>query len=78
MPPLDAAKASAAENLRPTVSPKLPLELQKLIAACWHPDPLKRPTASEVSIQLEAMFPQIDPDMAKLMEEPPPGCCALQ
>lgn len=75
MAPLDAARAAATENLRPSISPKLPSELQQLISACWHPNPVERPTAAAVSAALGKMFPQEDPDMASLTGE---RCCSVQ
>ena len=75
MPPLEAAKAAALQQLRPVIPARLPLPLRHLISTCWHPDPLQRPAARAVCDALEAMFPPPELSEATVVGE---GCsCAL-
>ncbi|KAH7685112.1 Dual-specificity kinase protein [Dioscorea alata] len=58
-PPEEAAKMICLEGMRPTLKSKsknYPLELKELIEECWDPEPLVRPTFSEIIIRLDKLF----------------------
>ncbi|KAM0946499.1 putative protein kinase TKL-Pl-5 family [Dioscorea sansibarensis] len=57
-PPEEAAKMICLEGMRPTLKSKsksYPPELKELIEECWDPEPLVRPTFSEIIIRLDKL-----------------------
>ncbi|XP_022963860.1 integrin-linked protein kinase 1-like [Cucurbita moschata] len=55
-PPEEAAKAICAEGKRPPFKIKLksyPPDLKELIEECWDPEPVMRPTFSEIIVRLD-------------------------
>lgn len=55
MQPMQVGIAVSQRGLRPTMPPKTPEPLIKLIKACWHEEPNKRPSMAQVQTILEAM-----------------------
>jgi len=61
--PLDACRAAAVELKRPALRPTLAPELAQLLAACWDPEPDRRPHAKAICERLERIFPDVnEPD----------------
>ncbi|EWM24092.1 serine threonine protein kinase [Nannochloropsis gaditana] len=48
MTPIQAAFAVARQGHRPPLPPRTPPRLAQLIQLCWHDDPIRRPTFSQV------------------------------
>ena len=46
--PLQAAFAVSERQVRPTIPSFCPPDLEKLIEACWHPEPEHRPSFAEI------------------------------
>lgn len=79
MNPVTAATAAAVEMLRPTIRPTLDPRIAAIITGCWHPDPAHRPSARQISEELERVFPQDDSrgasDVASRSDDN--ACCAV-
>lgn len=55
MQPMQVGIAVSQQGLRPTMPPKCPAPLEKLMRACWDQNPNKRPSFAQVQVILEAM-----------------------
>lgn len=55
MQPMQVGIAVAQQGMRPTMPPKIPPPLAKLIKACWHEDPNRRPSMAQVQELLTKM-----------------------
>ncbi|KAJ9187224.1 hypothetical protein P3X46_002709 [Hevea brasiliensis] len=59
--PEEAVKLMCLEKQRPsfkTKSRSCPPDLKELIDECWHPEPVARPTFSEIIVRLDRIFAQ--------------------
>jgi serine/threonine protein phosphatase PrpC len=54
----ELAAAVAAEGLRPTIAPRAPASVIKLLKLCWDADYTRRPRAREVAEKLKALSAQ--------------------
>ena len=64
VPPVDAARAAAVEHLRPEIRASVDRDFAALIRQCWDRDPAARPSAAQLCVQLEKLFPDEDPATA--------------
>jgi serine/threonine protein kinase len=55
MQPMQVGIAVSQRGLRPTMPPKTPEPLAKLIRACWHEEPNRRPSMRQIEVILTAM-----------------------
>ena len=55
MQPMQVGMAVVQQGLRPTIPPKTPAPLAKLMRACWDSEPMRRPSFAQLVEMLEAM-----------------------
>jgi len=55
MTPIQEAFAVARQGLPPSLPPSTPPMLASLIQACWHEDPVRRPTFSQILCAIKHM-----------------------
>ncbi|KAK7318761.1 hypothetical protein RJT34_03468 [Clitoria ternatea] len=58
-PPEEAAKLMCLEGIRPPFKIKAksyPQDVKELIEECWHPEPVVRPTFSQIIVRLDKIF----------------------
>lgn len=56
----ELAAAVVSEGLRPLMQPQTPPSLAQLLEDCWHLDPARRPTASQLVDRLAALMKDKD------------------
>jgi serine/threonine protein kinase len=61
-----------SEGFRPPIDHRWPEPLRDLIGACWHQDPRRRPSMSEVVLRLELVVKDL-PLLPRVGKEPPIG-----
>ncbi len=75
MPALEAAKAASLQHLRPEIRPSLNRDVANLIESCWRAEANTRPSAREVCMILEKIFP--DDEITDPLGNSNSWCCTI-